>query len=64
MRSLGDTDTIDQRRAKAIGRLTDDTEQPTLDYTGNATSAGDSSSTDSTGIGTDAVSAAAVTARR
>ncbi len=39
---------VDQRRAKAIGRLTDDTEQPTLDYTGNATSAGDSSSTDST----------------
>ncbi|WP_235735942.1 HNH endonuclease signature motif containing protein [Nocardioides alcanivorans] len=33
MRRLGDTDTVDQRRAKAIGRLTDDTEQPTLTYT-------------------------------
>ncbi|WP_235736116.1 hypothetical protein [Nocardioides alcanivorans] len=50
MRRLGDTDTVDQRRAKAIGRLTDDTDQPTLDYT--STSSTDS--TDGTGIGTDA----------
>ncbi|WP_235735678.1 HNH endonuclease signature motif containing protein [Nocardioides alcanivorans] len=58
MRRLGDTDTIDQRRAKAIGRLTDDTDQPTLDYTNADSATGGDSSTDvtdgsdSTGIGT------------
>ncbi|WP_235735819.1 hypothetical protein [Nocardioides alcanivorans] len=31
MRRLGDTDDVNQRRAKAIGRLTDDNEQPALD---------------------------------
>ncbi|WP_235737635.1 HNH endonuclease signature motif containing protein [Nocardioides alcanivorans] len=53
MRRLGDTDDVNQRRAKAIGRLTDDTDQPTLDYTTDSTTGGDSENgTGSIAIGT------------
>ncbi|WP_235734815.1 HNH endonuclease signature motif containing protein [Nocardioides alcanivorans] len=60
MRRLGDTDTVNQRRAKAIGRLTDDTDQPALTYTTLIDD--DSSTDDSSTDGTDAGSASSAVA--